>query len=719
MVINIPYTLQVEDFRFVKLKDGKRPFETDWQNTGNYKYNDPILIDWVSKGNNYGVVCGYGNLVVIDADTVELRDKIEKVMPKTFTVKTGGGGSHFYYICDDFKKKIVLTKGDKHYGEVQSTGSQVVAPSCVHNNGNIYEVICNGGITKIRKEEILGAVFEFEDKKKKEINDIKRENKEFDNICITDVIDTSGMKRGNGGEFYGSHPVHDSKTGMNFYVNDSDNVWHCFRCGSGGGALQWIAVNEGIIQCHESQRGCLKGDKFKKVLKLAKEKYGLKIDLPRASLEYSFEDAMNTFNDFINLSVSFVEKQPLYYDNNKIWWAWDFEEYKWKMVDEVDIMIMIDKSLKTKARTTSASIKSEIIESLKRTARGNAPSMIKDTWIQFKDKIIDIDNGEEIEATSQFFSTNPVDIVIGDSTETPYMDKLFTEWVGEEYVDMLYEIIAYSLSPTYFLHRVFCFVGSGNNGKSTFFNIIKQFAGTENVTSTELDDLLNCRFEKAKLFKKLICFMGETNFGVMKKTSILKKLTGQDLIGYEFKNKNPFDDINYAKIFIATNTIPITYDKTKGFYRRWIIVDFHNDFEGKERDVISEIPMEEWNNLAKKSVELLKKLRKNKKFTNEGTIDQKMQRFEEKSNPMLAFIKNECNVATFNEMPFWLYVESFNAYLIKNNHRQWTKYEISKMLKEEGFELEKHNIQKLNGLKSTQNFIIGLKTHDYTGDEND
>lgn len=32
--------------------------------------------------------------------------------------------------------------------------------------------------------------------------------------------------------------------------------------------------------------------------------------------------------------------------------------------------------------------------------------------------------------------------------------------------------------------------------------------------------------------------MGETNFNEMSETSILKKLTGGDLIGFEYKNKN-------------------------------------------------------------------------------------------------------------------------------------------------------------------------------------
>ena len=86
--------------------------------------------------------------------------------------------------------------------------------------------------------------------------------------------------------------------------------------------------------------------------------------------------------------------------------------------------------------------------------------------------------------------------------------------------------------------------------------------------------MLDSRFESFKLYKKLVCTMGETNFNVLNKTSLLKKLTGQDLIGFEFKNKKPFDDYNYAKIMIASNSLPVSSDTSEGFYRRWMILDF-------------------------------------------------------------------------------------------------------------------------------------------------
>ncbi|KKK82765.1 hypothetical protein LCGC14_2800130, partial [marine sediment metagenome] len=47
----------------------------------------------------------------------------------------------------------------------------------------------------------------------------------------------------------------------------------------------------------------------------------------------------------------------------------------------------------------------------------------------------------------------------------------------------------------------------------------------------------------------------------------------------EFKGKDIFDFRNYAKLIMATNSLPPTGDKTEGFYRRWKIIDFPKQFD--------------------------------------------------------------------------------------------------------------------------------------------
>lgn len=339
-----------------------------------------------------------------------------------------------------------------------------------------------------------------------------------------------------------------------------------------------------------------------------------------------------------DLSKQILSHQPLHYDKGKNWWMWNEKGFFWEIVDETDIMNMVG-SLST-ANTVNAKEKNEILEALKQEARIRMPLPISKKWIQFKDVIYNLETGKVRKATPKYFVTNPIpwEIHKFKYRETPNMDRIFEEWVGKEYVQTLYEIIAYCLLPDYPIHRLFCLTGNGGNGKTCFLNILRKFIGMRNVTSTELDLLLNSRFEVTKLHKKLVCLMGETNFNELNKTSIIKKLTGQDTLGFEYKNKNPFDDFNYAKIILATNNLPITTDKTFGFYRRWCIIDFPNNFSEK-KEILKEIPNEEYECLALKSVMLLKDILEERRFTREGTVEDRMKKYEEKSNPLEKFWK--------------------------------------------------------------------------------
>jgi putative DNA primase/helicase len=354
-------------------------------------------------------------------------------------------------------------------------------------------------------------------------------------------------------------------------------------------------------------------------------------------------------------------------------------------VDETDILNAIEKQ--ATINTINSKEKNELLEALKQVSRKKQPAPIKPTWIQFKNKIIDIETGNILRASPDFFVTNPIpwELHPENFIETPNMDRIFEEWVGKENVQKLYEILAYCLIPAYPINRLFCFIGGGLNGKSKFLDLLRKFVGNSNCCSTELDTLLNSRFEVTRLHKKLVCMMGETNFEEMSKTSLLKKLTGGDLIGFEYKNKDPFEEKNYAKILIATNNLPSTTDKTIGFYRRWMIVDFPNQFSEK-KDILGEIPDEEYKCLALKCSFLLKDLLENRSFTNEGSVEERMEKYEEKSNFLDKFIKEFVDQKFGGHITKADFYKKFSDWSKSNRHRSISQIVLSKEMTKRGYE---------------------------------
>lgn len=429
------------------------------------------------------------------------------------------------------------------------------------------------------------------------------------------------------------------------------------------------------------------------------------------------ETVITKFNDKLHLARQIIEGEdqvhpvmPLYYDKAGLWWKWNQLDKRWEIIDEVDLLNFI--SFASPANTVNSKERGEIIQALKQVARKNKPEEPGRDVLQFGDELINLTTGERGKASPNYFLTNPIPWKIGRSEETPTIDKIFSQWVGEEYVLTLKQILAYSMIPDMPLHRIFCFIGEGMNGKSKYLELLRKFIGKKNCCATELDTLLNSRFEVTRLHKKLVCQMGETNFNEMSKTSLLKKLSGGDLIGFEYKNKNPFEEKNYAKIIIATNNLPMTTDKTIGFYRRWLIIDFPNSFSEK-KDILSEIPDVEYENLANQSIRLLMDLMRDREFHNEGTIEERMEKYESKSN----FLKKFTELFTKEDLDGFItkadFARKFNDWCKENRHRQLSDRSISLFMRKEGIETGKKTLDFMREGKLVRAMAwIGIKWKD-------
>ena len=383
------------------------------------------------------------------------------------------------------------------------------------------------------------------------------------------------------------------------------------------------------------------------------------------------------------IAEEIINLQPVYYDTARNWWLWNYMKWKWERVDETDILNAIDRQ--ANINTINSRERNEMLEALKQVSRLDKPAPVNPHCIQFKDTLFNIKTGERQKANRFFFVTNPIpwELDENDFELTPNMDRIFAEWVGKENVRKLYEILAYCMIPDYPIHRIFCFIGSGMNGKSKFLELLRRFIGQENCCSTELDSLLTSRFEVTRLHKKLICQMGETNFNEMSKTSMLKKLSGGDLIGFEYKGKDCFEDVNYAKLIIATNNLPATTDKTIGFYRRWMIIDFPNQFS-EAKDILAEIPEEEYRALALKCCIILKELLEKRAFDNEGSIEDRMKKYEDHSNPLEKFIKENVEEDVRGHVWKFEFEEKLNAWCRDNRLRELSDVAIGKKMKEAG-----------------------------------
>lgn len=162
----------------------------------------------------------------------------------------------------------------------------------------------------------------------------------------------------------------------------------------------------------------------------------------------------------------------------------------------------------------------------------------------------------------------------------PMTDKWFEESFGsKEAANVVKTYIGYAFIRTYGSFQKFMILsGNGGEGKSTILNYLRSLIGASNTSNVDLAALTNqkdARFMTSKLYQKDLNYFADIGDKFMDQTSILKGLTGGDAITGEFKNKDPFEFINHAKLIFSANSLPAFNDFTNGFLRRPIIAEVH------------------------------------------------------------------------------------------------------------------------------------------------
>src|SRR5438128_6290568 len=159
MRIGIPRQLERSEFRFLLVQErAKRPVESQWTTINNYCFDGRKLRDWLSKGRNYGVCCGYGHLVVVDSDDPFIAERSQEKLGATFRVRSGSGrGFHDYFTVEGMQKKEIFECDGKHLGEAQFVGQMVIGPGSIHPSGGIYEIVNDTPICNVTVEKFTSA----------------------------------------------------------------------------------------------------------------------------------------------------------------------------------------------------------------------------------------------------------------------------------------------------------------------------------------------------------------------------------------------------------------------------------------------------------------------------------------------------------------------------------------------------------------------------------
>jgi len=154
---------------------------------------------------------------------------------------------------------------------------------------------------------------------------------------------------------------------------------------------------------------------------------------------------------------------------------------------------------------------------------------------------------------------------------------------ANEKASCVVELLGYSLLTTCRFEKFILLIGGGANGKSVLLSVIEALVGQANVAAVQPAQFDN-KFQRAHLHGKLVNIVTEIAEGAEIPDADLKAITSGELMTAEHKNRDPFNFRPFATCWFGTNHLPHTRDFSQAMFRRAVVLEFNNTFEGHRCD---------------------------------------------------------------------------------------------------------------------------------------
>ena len=273
--------------------------------------------------------------------------------------------------------------------------------------------------------------------------------------------------------------------------------------------------------------------------------------------------------------------------------------------------------------------------------------------INLKNTRFDIRTSKCLEFTHEAIEFDRIPVVYDPSAYCADLDKMLNRvfLADREVIDLFEEMIGACLLKHNRYQKAFMLYGVGSNGKSTILNLIKTFLGSRNYSSMALEKVTE-RFNTAELENMLANIGDDIDNVTIKDTGTLKKLFAGNSIQVERKGERPYSIEPFATHIYSANYIPRSFDKSDGFYRRWLFIPFNAKFSPQDPDydpliedkITSDNALSYLLNIGIRGAQ---RLIKNGKFTEPQSVKDALEAYKNDNSTTLSWIEDKCYDAEY------------------------------------------------------------------------
>lgn len=291
----------------------------------------------------------------------------------------------------------------------------------------------------------------------------------------------------------------------------------------------------------------------------------------------------------------------------------------------------------------------------------------------------------------------PFDFSIGATAPRfrAYLDRVLPDVTAQA---VLAEFLGYVFTRNLKLEKALILYGSGANGKSVFFEIVKAILGSKNLSSYGLKELEKENY-RAQIGDKLLNFGTEIKGGIESDT--FKNLVSGEPIGARFLYQDSFVMEHYAKLAFNANTLPSQVEHNEAYFRRFIIIPFAVTIPEAERnaDLAEQIIKDELPGVFNWILEGLNRILKNRKFSKCEAAEKALREFKKQSDSVALFLED--NESGRYEPALEEYVKQdflfseYRSFCTSNGFHPVSVRKFVERLEAIGFQTHRRNIGKV------------------------
>jgi putative DNA primase/helicase len=204
--------------------------------------------------------------------------------------------------------------------------------------------------------------------------------------------------------------------------------------------------------------------------------------------------------------------------------------------------------------------------------------------INLTNGLLDVHTGTLYPHTPSYLSTIQLPIQYDPTADCPAWDRfLATVLPLDVYTTrIIWQLLALLMIPATDAHQAVLLSGPGGNGKGALLAAVRSFLGKRNVSSLNLDQITSEQFLAVQLFGKLANICDDLSSRHLGDSSAFKRIVGGDPLMTDRKHREPITFQPFARLLFSANEYPQSADASSGFYDRWVVIPFTEEFRGQQ-----------------------------------------------------------------------------------------------------------------------------------------